>query len=832
MLTSKNKRNKKILMMALQGDSQINQNSHLKRKELLKKEKIKESDTIPTVICTPNCQNSSVVEELLPKIQPFQELLPDTNINVNIDEEPFALPNLIGDSFKTLEEISADNFTELVAVPGGHKEYTVDSNLILLETPTFEQSTILECYVSTVNNNNENLTLINHTTTTQVIQNNNTKEIEIPMFLSDNNTFKILEPIPSSNDTQREETLFEENPGPSNIELPSVAAPDQEENGVVANDNGNSTPLNNPSTSGTLLNTNSMKRKRSKENQRALNKKKRMEGQKYLGFRKPKGQKNTFNDTERNERKLLPRCNCSKKDTKVTNSTKKCYEITEADRQEIFKDLWSKMNWDKRKVFVSNTVFTREPKRKTTEGNSRRSHSLAYHLQIRNHLLVVCKTMYLNTTGLGQWSIADWSAKSQHGVIEQHLTAVASRAPRENSNTDRLEFLKKFVTLLNKLPSHYCRKTTNKLYLEQTFTTYQSLYNVYKSSCENEGIDALTINKMKDVLSEMNVSLFRPRKDQCDVCLAYTNKHLTENEYEVHQNEKKKARDEKNRDKTKALNGGCHVLTMDVQAVKLSPMTKANALYYRTKLCNHNFTIYNLATNDATCNWFDETISDGSASTFASFLVHYLESNFLEKGDNRPIIIFSDGCTAQNRNVIMSNALLSLAEKYNVEIIQKYLTKGHSQMECDSVHSTIENALKNRDIYLPSYYHRISQEARKRNPYEVFVPTFDFFHDYGYKPLLKHTSIRPGRSVGDPVVVQLKVIKYTCEGIFYKLQFDEDYRLLPHRPKNISLVQAEFPKLHSAPLSITERKFKDLQEIKNVIPRDCWPYYDSLPHHN
>lgn len=306
------------------------------------------------------------------------------------------------------------------------------------------------------------------------------------------------------------------------------------------------------------------------------------------------------------------------------------------------------MNWDQRKVFISNTVFTREIKRKTTEGNSRRTNSLAYNLQIRNNLLVVCKTMYLNTTGLGQWSIADWSAKSQNGVIEHNAIAVASRAPRENNDTGRLEFLKKFVSLLNKLPSHYCRKTTSKLYLEQTFTTYQSLYNVYKTSCENEVIDSLTINKMKEVLSEMNVSLFKPRKDQCDICLAYTNGHLSLNEYEVHQAEKNRARQEKTKDKIRALEGECHVLTMDVQAVKLSPMTKANALYYRTKLCNHNFTIYNLATNDATCNWFNETVSDGSASTFASLLVHYLETNFLEKGDSRPIIIYSDGCTAQN----------------------------------------------------------------------------------------------------------------------------------------------------------------------------------------
>lgn len=55
---------------------------------------------------------------------------------------------------------------------------------------------------------------------------------------------------------------------------------------------------------------------------------------------------------------------------------------------------------------------------------------------------------------------------------------------------------------------------------------------------------------MKDVLSEINVSLFKPHKDQCDVCLAYTKEHLPENEYEVNQAEKKNARDEKVKIKT------------------------------------------------------------------------------------------------------------------------------------------------------------------------------------------------------------------------------------------------------------------------------------------
>ena len=49
------------------------------------------------------------------------------------------------------------------------------------------------------------------------------------------------------------------------------------------------------------------KRKRGKTNQRQLNKRLRIQGQNYLGFRKPRNQRKTFNDTERTKRRLKPR---------------------------------------------------------------------------------------------------------------------------------------------------------------------------------------------------------------------------------------------------------------------------------------------------------------------------------------------------------------------------------------------------------------------------------------------------------------------------------------------------------------------------------------------
>lgn len=169
----------------------------------------------------------------------------------------------------------------------------------------------------------------------------------------------------------------------------------------------------------------------------------------------------------------------------------------------------------------------------------------------------------------------------------------------------------------------------------------------------------------------------------------------------------------------------------DLQSVKLCPMLQASALYYKTKLCVHNFTMYNLHTRDVHCYWFDEHNAGLVESVFVSCIIDCLRKTLSEKP--LPIVLFSDECSSQNRNVILSNALLHLAIEYNV-ITQTFLEKGHTQMECDSSHSAIECKLKNKEIYyLPSQYASISKEARPKQPFIVQFLSYDFFYDYSNK---------------------------------------------------------------------------------------------------
>jgi hypothetical protein len=306
----------------------------------------------------------------------------------------------------------------------------------------------------------------------------------------------------------------------------------------------------------------------------------------------------------------------------------------------------------------------------------------------------------------------------------------------------------------------------------------------------------MSLTSFMKAMDEKKIGVFTPRKDRCDLCEKYKHQNLDQEEWEKHNQKKIRARIEKDSDKQKAESGTCHVITVDLQAVKLSPQTKASALYYRTKLCCHNSTIYDLESHDVRCYWFDETNADLQASTFASCLVDFLQEKYLSI-DKKPTIIYSHGCAAQNRNATMANALLYLAEKYEVCITQKILEKGHTQMECDSVHAIIERKLKNQDIYLPSDYARLCEKSRRKqklqnekliNPYEVKCPDYTFFINYGDKNNLKYESIRLGTTVKDPVVTDLREIQYLPSGeIYFKIDFDDEYKLLPRRAKNINL---------------------------------------------
>ena len=83
------------------------------------------------------------------------------------------------------------------------------------------------------------------------------------------------------------------------------------------------------------------------------------------------------------------------------------------------------------------------------------------------------------------------------------------------------------------------------------------------------------------------------------------------------------------------------------------------------------------------------------------------------------VSLFSDSCSGQNHNQYVAALHLYATQVLPINTIDyKCLVSGHTQMECDSMHSVVEYAYKNVFIYSTSDWRNVLFSA-KRNKKEM-----------------------------------------------------------------------------------------------------------------
>ncbi|KAI8116311.1 hypothetical protein CVS40_11589 [Lucilia cuprina] len=94
----------------------------------------------------------------------------------------------------------------------------------------------------------------------------------------------------------------------------------------------------------------------------------------------------------------------------------------------------------------------------------------------------------------------------------------------------KLHYLRKWLEDLPKLDSHYRRQYSKKIYFEADFISYKEIYDLYLASCnennENE-IGSVSFPNFMKLFKISNYALFKPRNDQCDLCLSYKANNLS-----------------------------------------------------------------------------------------------------------------------------------------------------------------------------------------------------------------------------------------------------------------------------------------------------------------
>ena len=98
---------------------------------------------------------------------------------------------------------------------------------------------------------------------------------------------------------------------------------------------------------------------------------------------------------------------------------------------------------------------------------------------------------------------------------------------------------------------------------------------------------------------------------------------------------------------------------------------------------------------------------------------------------------------------------------------------------------------------------------------------------------LFYSTIRPGKVVGSPRVVDIRGLKYLPDPkLLFKLDFSDDWQDIPQRKnKSVKPTNHEtLPGLFADRIPIKKRKFDDLQQLKSILEADYHGFYNNLPH--
>jgi len=232
----------------------------------------------------------------------------------------------------------------------------------------------------------------------------------------------------------------------------------------------------------------------------------------------------------------------------------------------------------------------------------------------------------------------------------------------------------------------------------------------------------------------------------------------------------------------------------------------------------HNYTISDMKSPNVDCYVFTERDANCKAEIYASCLHDYITKKVEAHPETKRVVMFSDNCTGQNKNQLLSNVLLSIAIRYSITIEHHYLVVGHTHLSCDTFHSAVE--VRTRDIdqhTVGDYIHSIKTALPGVPGANIYIHKVDwtFFKSF---QLSMVNSIRPGSGRGAPTVQSVRAFRYNSSGtIDYKLLVDDDFSNLPQKVT----IPAEFPEalpFFSHSLSIGANKLQHMLDLMEYIP--------------
>lgn len=480
-----------------------------------------------------------------------------------------------------------------------------------------------------------------------------------------------------------------------------------------------------------------------------------------------------------------------------------------------------------------------------TEGatNSKRKYTLSYYLFDKDQdcsNISVCKKFFLDTLGISEQTVKTAFSKYQTGCVEKDLRGSKTTSRLRNIT---IQSVVDHINKFDRVESHYCRKESEREYLSPNLNLVK-MYSLYKEYCVQNNITQIAKESMYRYIfnTKFNLHFFKPKKDLCGLCEKYKNasgeqKATMVSEMENHKRNKELSRNTKEicKKKTREEENFCAAV-FDLEQVLQTPKCEVSEQYYRSKLSTYNLTFYSLGNNQGYCYMWYEALGGRGSTEIATCVLRFIQEA-KEKGKTE-FSFFSDNCGGQNRNRNIFAMYLFCAIHFSVKITHHFLEKGHTQNEGDSVHSCIEKASRNVDVFVPAQWYTIARTACKKKPYIVkevdsFLDITQFRESCFSAMLYTTTKERVNWSNVKIVMVEPK----KPDTISFKYNhWEDDYKevnISSHtRKKLCPIISYEMQPAYTEEIPINTKKFNHLKLscTELAIPSQYHNFFLSLKH--
>ncbi|XP_050497594.1 uncharacterized protein LOC126882239 [Diabrotica virgifera virgifera] len=532
--------------------------------------------------------------------------------------------------------------------------------------------------------------------------------------------------------------------------------------------------------------------------------------------------------------KLVP---CSRK------CRRSCEVITSQQRKDIWEKYWD-MSYVDRKRWLCNNIQIEKPKKVSTKPtepkkkNKPKTESRYYFFPTTDedgnkNNVQVCKTFFLNT--LGFKCDAAITSVSKCVKSDPFIGNIKEKRGGRRRKVLVKTIIETHINSFHPCVSHYRRYNAPKVKYLPRELTLKLMFDDFKSKYPN----FCAIESYRKVLKSMNISFCLPKSDKCSDCQILELK-LSENpedisiqeEYNLHKLKVAQSTSAYKNDSEKYSSPNysgseIKIVSMDLQKVLLLPvMPQFKDAFFVSKLVVFNLTFASLGKRgESVCVVWHEGLGDRSGSSIIDAIYCFINKH----RDTKKFIIWSDNCTAQNKNYILYTSLIQIVNQVNGpdEITIKYLTKGHTHMSADGVHGNIESNIRKKNIY--DFDDLKIAIEQSRAGLLVIEPTL------GNKWQKKKRSVRKNNETEDPLngfylkdLVEVKFVK-TKRTLFYKKDFNEaDYEIIDFLQKKFD-EKKPIERDYRIRGIESHKKKEIIQKLLPLMPMNRRKFWEDLP---